>query len=605
MAEEEAKKGYLDKGIDRIFDFIYSKNNAKWLIPILILGAILRYLAANNVTIIADEMVHGPQSINFLSTNKIGHMIQSVSWRYLNDIVFHIAGVTMFTTRFLSFFFGTLTIVLVYLIGKMLFNKRIALISSFLFTISVFSLRYTLIEMDESMIFFVLLGIYFFIKKLKEENKISILSAVFFGAALPIKTIASFFVVGIFVFMLATLIADKNRKAFLKDNLFRIIFFSLIILLFTSPLLVSNYLLYKDKGIVDVYFASFFNINREMYSWQAGYDHEYTPSDIIPGAWNMLNNAFLEYDAIITLLAIIGFFTAFFTSYDKKWILFLLIAGIIVPNIILLGANQLPTHYVSFIPFMVFFSAITIEFVSERIKNFISPQKLIILILAGTLIVNLFVISPYITTRTSYTKLRDFTIGSIEKDSLVIADARIYRGAIAWAFNDRHYIESSLAPGIFAYANNLSGQAIPIKTYFIECAIDDCGWGTIKDQPEFNASVEQQVQFFKNISSVKKEIIGGGGDDGTGKVQFRIYEITLQLKPQILELADSTHDWFFYPLNYVPKEKIYDNYKIHNSFDAFLDFIGHIAVYLAVLIALVSPLIVFYLLWKDFKKEQS
>lgn len=591
----------FEKLTDKTIDFLFEKKELVYLFLIVLLGAILRAIVANNVMTVADEMVHGPQSIGFLAANKISHMTESISWRCLNDIIFNIAGFTMFTARFLSFFFGTLTIIVVYLLGKLIYNKKVGLIAAFLLSISVYTIRYTLIEMDETMMFFVLFGIYLFAKKLKEKNQLSLLSAVFLGLSIPIKTIGSFFIVALFIYMLVYLAINKNLKEFVNKNKKDIIVFALILLFFTSPILISNYLLYKDKGIVDVYFAGYFNISREIYNWQLGYDHEFTPIDVIVRTYDSIKGNFFGYDFIITLFSLIGVIIAFFKFKDKKKWTWLLLSCLIIAMGILSGINYLPTHYVSFVAILVIFAALTIEFISEKLKNLIKPKKSIILILVIITIVNIITLWPYLSSETAMTGLRDYAINNIEPNSIVIVDGRLYRGRMVFAFWDRYYMESSFTNQIIQAANSQQGPNIPIKTYFIECIPDDCGWGNIKNQPEFNQSMEQMIGFFKNISIVRKEISAGGGDYEleAGKPYFRIYETTITSKPQVYQIINSTHSWFMYPVNYQPKEQIYDNYTTHNLPDKFLDLIGHLALYIAVILSILSPIYLIYLLIKE------
>ena len=111
------KKSILDRSID----FIFSNDERRWLILIFILGVILRFFVANNVSFLGDEMVHGPHIIGFLHSGLISTFAHSPLWFYLGDMVFKIFEVTAFSTRFLSFFYGSLSILLVYLITVKIF----------------------------------------------------------------------------------------------------------------------------------------------------------------------------------------------------------------------------------------------------------------------------------------------------------------------------------------------------------------------------------------------------------------------------------------------------------------------------------------------------
>src|SRR3989344_8071919 len=145
---EEKEKQKPNKILDSSINFIFSNNPLKWLLLITILGAFLRFLMARNVSALGDEMVHGPHAIGFLHSGLISTIAHSPLWFYLTDIFMRLLGVTVFSARFLSFFYGSLSILIVYLISSRIFTKKIGLISSFLLSVSYFSIRYTLMEMD-------------------------------------------------------------------------------------------------------------------------------------------------------------------------------------------------------------------------------------------------------------------------------------------------------------------------------------------------------------------------------------------------------------------------------------------------------------------------
>ena len=57
--------------INVIVNFIFSKDNKKYLLILFILGFILRFVAANNINFNADEMLHGTHAINIISSGVI------------------------------------------------------------------------------------------------------------------------------------------------------------------------------------------------------------------------------------------------------------------------------------------------------------------------------------------------------------------------------------------------------------------------------------------------------------------------------------------------------------------------------------------------------
>src|SRR3989344_3278747 len=240
MVEEKSRRSLLDKSID----FLFAPGMIKYLLIAFILGTILRFIVASNVSVLADEMLHGPHAMNIISSGVINLQNQSPAWFYLTDIAYKLFGVNAIGGRFLSFFFGSLTILVIYLIGKELYNKKVAVISSILLAFSAFTIRYTLMEMDLAMIFFILFGFYFFVKKIREKNEISYLAIVCLSVAVLIKAIAIPFLASFVLYIIYLSSKRTDRKIFLKKNTKRILISAGIILLVISPVLAYNIILY-------------------------------------------------------------------------------------------------------------------------------------------------------------------------------------------------------------------------------------------------------------------------------------------------------------------------------------------------------------------------
>ena len=162
-------KNTLDKIIDRLFNL---DRNFIYVILIALFGFILRSLTALRTKFSADEMVHGTHAIGFISSGKLQIMDESAVWFWLTDFFMRTFGVNVFGIRFASIFFGTLAIIVVYLICKELFNKKVGLIAAFVSAISSYQLDMMEAGMDTTMVFFVLLSLYFFILSTRKENKI-------------------------------------------------------------------------------------------------------------------------------------------------------------------------------------------------------------------------------------------------------------------------------------------------------------------------------------------------------------------------------------------------------------------------------------------------
>ena len=595
-----SEKNKLDNFLDLFLNFLFSKDKRKWLIPIILLGTILRFLVARNISALGDEMVHGPHAIGFLHSGLISTLAHSPLWFYLTDIVFKFLNVTMFSARFLSVFYGILTILVVYLISSKVFNKKIGLISAFLLSVSFFTIRYTLMEMDLSALFFLILAVYLFIISM-EKGKFPWLAAVCIGLASLIKTLSLFFVPA---FLIAFFLFNKGKeKQKIKKNIKDIIIFGLIILLFFTPIILHNYFWYKDKGMVDVYAAQyFFPELRGVYAGQLGYDSGILSERFIEGIINM-SNAVFSMDPLIVILGILGIIFVFSFKNKRKYWYFLILFQL-SGFLFLVLSNRLTTHYTTMIPVLCIFAGFfihkTSQIVSQNLKKYkIDYKKILCIIIILIFAFQIYLISPHLTSRGGLSKMRKYAIENMDKNSIVIADARIYRGRIAFLFHDFHYLESSFFPQISKLNSELPGQDIPTKVYFIECARDDCGWGTITNG-SLNESSEQLVQLFSSQANLEKTIYGGGGyDEETGNPYFKIYSAQMQFKSQIFSTIDATHEWFHYPVNYIPKEKIWDNYSVYGIFDNLLYKIAWGIMILSIILAIVLPVIPFIELKKS------
>ena len=108
---------------------------------------------------------------------------------------------------------------------------------------------------------------------------------------------------------------------------------------------------------------------------------------------------------------------------------------------------------------------------------------------------------------------------------------------------------------------------------YVECVVDDCGWGTIANQPDFNASMEGITEFFSNISTFKKDFEAPTLEDfhflftGERETRYRIYKTTLSLNPQILQVVRQTHTRYLLPEAYDRSiHPIFDDYEVRGFF---------------------------------------
>jgi len=251
-----------DKLITRSVDFIFSKDSRKWVLLMFVIGFILRTLVALRLKFDADEMIYVPQTIHFIEAGKLQIYNQCAIWYWFTDLFNHIFGVNVLGARFFAVLLGSLSIILVYLLGKKIFNEKIGILAAFIFTLSPFQLAHTIGEMDIPMSFFAFLSFYLLILFLEKEKKsLFILAWITLGIAIMVKPIALLFIPAFCLFMLC-----YNKKHHDDFRWKQILYAALIIIIMVAPVLTYNYLLYKDKGLVDMQFARFTRIGFDFYS---------------------------------------------------------------------------------------------------------------------------------------------------------------------------------------------------------------------------------------------------------------------------------------------------------------------------------------------------
>src|SRR3989338_4276799 len=267
--EERIKKDFLERAIDSLFSM--NKNRIY-----LLLGFVLRFIAAINLSVSADDMHHVAHAINFYSANRLITYDQSSGlWHAFTSVVYNIIGTTQLASRMAALIFGSLSILLIYLLTREFFNRKIALLASFLLAVAPFHIQNTMAEMDVMAIFFVLLAMLFFIKALKtNKTYLYFVSGIFLGLAVYTKVYPLLFIPSLILFFIYW--NKKEKKEILtKKNLKLIIIFLIAIFIFTLPALTHNYLLYKYKGFMDLQFTRTLGLGKDISAQYYAWDHQF------------------------------------------------------------------------------------------------------------------------------------------------------------------------------------------------------------------------------------------------------------------------------------------------------------------------------------------
>lgn len=590
------------------------------LIILIILGFLLRITVAINMGYAADDVTHAIHAINFTKSGKLADYSQSSSlWHYTTDVFYKIFGVGQFSSRIPSIIFGTLSILLIFLLTKEFFGKKAGIIAALLLATSPFHLKFTISEMDVMASFFVLISIFLFVKAIKTENNLKfIISGIFLGLGILTKLYPLLFIPVLVIFGLYKNYKIKG-KIFDKKIIKGLILFLGVAFIFCIPMLANNYLLYKDKGIMDFIFTQSLGLGKEkaaqFYSWDAGWgakhdwkgfflgNSRYVPTKT-PASLHALGYVLFS-DYIVFILGVLGLAYCCFKkrSYLLLFCLIFLFVFSYLASIILLSK-----HYLFLLIFLIPPAAVLISKIPIRLRY----------IMIFILVFNLIFLgynSPYTPTHfygtNAIAKTIDFKDKNIGENSLIVLDSRIYRARTHWISYNRPYLEGTQFIQIVNIQDQIPGEIQPIDVYYIECVIDDCGWGGISKQPELNQSMEYLTLWFNQTGNLIAEI----NEPNRNKFYYpiisnknkmnmmNIYKAKLNLKSGILDIANQPKNWFLYNVGYVPKGSAFDDYEVNGFFDKTLDKFAHLIIWVSLILAFASSFYVIYLVWKEVKDE--
>ncbi len=610
MEEKNKKRSKIDAIVSNLIRLIYSKEKRieRYVFSLTIIGFILRLFAALNLDVLADDMVHVSQSAGILGAKILSTHSNPPLFYYLTDLAFKIFGYTTLASRFWPLIFGTLLIPLVYLMSIKLFkNKNIGLLSAFFVTFSSFLIRNTFGEASLIVIFFSFVGVYFGLIYLEEKTYTSIiLSGIFFGLGVLTKYNAPFFLLGFLVYSLV-FFKLKKETIFTKKNIYSLIILLIIVFLFSLPFITLNYLLYKDKGITDVYFSRVIQTNKtqEIYGGLAGQGNSFANNLLNPGNYGNYALPF-HADLIILIFGLLGLGYLIFRK--QYYILSFLLIILIIPFIFQSAGAPLSKHFV----FMFFLLSISAGYGLYNLLKSFNKRKfnyIIIAVLVILMIINLG--SSYSTPFNYFDKsptsqLKSFINTNINSNNLIVFDNRIYTSRTFWLATPYNFVSFYDFSNLYTLNFQIGDKyKTPIDIYYVECAIDDCGWGTIKDQPELNKSMEDyfrqlstQVQPIEYINSYEYS-----GNEFYGNKQpievYKIYKSTIDFSPELLSQTYRFNSFYFVPYMYEDMSGYLFNYEIKNLPDRLLNSLSYYIILLSIILSIISIFIILYLFLKD------
>jgi hypothetical protein len=311
-------------------------------------------------------------------------------------------------------------------------------------------------------------------------------------------------------------------------------------------------------------------------------------------------------DIILLLFSLCGLFIMFKNKYNKQLAFFFIF--LIIPFVLQSGGSGLQKHFV----FMPFLFSIPAGLFLKRILMKINKKAIkivLISILALIMIINLGVTygtPKHYFSKSERSQLKSFINSNVQENDLIIFDSRIYNAQAFWLGSPNHLLNLHQFIDFYNYHQNLTeNQKVPTRLYIVECVIDDCGWGWIKDKQDFNqssenilSSLKQSAQLVKTTSIIdyeneKSEIFSKTGEIKT----FEVYTLDTSLNPELVRQTDYLNSFYFVPYLYRNMDGYIYNYERYSLFDNLLNTLGLFIIKISVLLScLIAITFIFYTL---------
>lgn len=302
-------------------------------------------------------------------------------------------GNSEFAIRFLSVIFGSLSILLLYFFAGLLFNKKAALLSTFIFSINPFHIYLSQqARMYSLFTLFSLLSLYYFLRVLKEKKKVNY-GLYFIFNLLNLYT-HYFAVYVLFIEILYFILFYKNFKLKLKD----FILTNLLVLILFSPQFLKIY-----NGFLSITSDFNYGLKPEEYFFS-------------------IFNSFLGWNTAFTIIVFSLFLIGLLRikNIDKKLNLFgifYVLLPLVIGFFLSFKMAIAPRHFIFILP-------IYIMFVSKGLIN-IKYKWIQILLISGILFISGFKLAEDYSkpNHAQWREVVEYIEKNSQKNDIILFDA--------------------------------------------------------------------------------------------------------------------------------------------------------------------------------------
>lgn len=245
------------------------KKNLIVLLIIILLAVVLRVFQLDKAppSLFGDEIDVGYQAYSLLKTGKdvysqtLPFYIKSFSeyraplFIYSTVPTVALFGLNEYGVRLSAAFWGILSVLGIFLLGRKLISERLGLIAAFLMAISPWNLHYSRAAFEVTMLLsFVIFGTYFFLKGL-EKSWFFIFTALLFGLSIYIYSTAVLFI-PLWTLVLVVIYKDEiiSKEFILKSkSSFIIAFFVLLLAILPMVYSVVTGVARERFGVVGIF----------------------------------------------------------------------------------------------------------------------------------------------------------------------------------------------------------------------------------------------------------------------------------------------------------------------------------------------------------------
>jgi 4-amino-4-deoxy-L-arabinose transferase-like glycosyltransferase len=333
-----------------------------WLILILLLATGLRLWGVTKADVITDEALIAFRSIGLIDF--FASPDQTTPWEWfsgnlpswvklsfhdhpplvfwIQHFFFSIFGVNLLVLRLPFVLAGVLSVYLIYLIGRKLFDERVGFFGALFLTICTYHVWISRIGLQESfVILFSLLAIYLFFIALNKEN-FWFLWGIVLGLAFLLKY-TTFFLPLVFIIY----ILIYQRKVFYNYKFYLALFLAGLVF---SPVLIYNLKLFMATGHFDLQFSYFFG--QKVVAWQnlPGKEQIGSFGQRIIGFPQSLVNNLSVLELVLFITSLISLFYSWIKENSKSLSFLLILTLGQILFFLLVGSS--PRFIVAVIPYL-------------------------------------------------------------------------------------------------------------------------------------------------------------------------------------------------------------------------------------------------------------